>query len=77
MDEVGIQDRRRRNITFHSTRRFFNTLLRRSGAESSIVQKFTGHNSDDMTESYTDYLPGDMQVIAEAQKLLVDGKLKE
>jgi hypothetical protein len=30
-----------------------------------------------MTEHYTDYLPEDMQHISTAQKLLIDGKLKE
>jgi integrase len=64
---VGIPDREKRNITFHSTRRFFNTLLRHAQIADSTIQRFTGHASDDMTEHYTDYLPDDLQEINRAQ----------
>jgi integrase len=79
MDGIGIdkEARQARNIAFHSTRRFFNTLLRRAKVGDDIIRKFTGHDSEEMTEHYTDYLPEDMQHISTAQKLLIEGKLEE
>ncbi|AFG37619.1 tyrosine-type recombinase/integrase [Spirochaeta africana] len=73
MDLVGItaEQRTERRITFHSARRFFNTLLRQAGVADSIVQRFTGHDSDAMTEHYTDYLPEDLQSIMTAQDRLL------
>lgn len=71
MGEVGISDddRRARGIVFHSARRFFNTLLRRSVSDD-VLRKMTGHDSDEMTEHYTDYLPEDLLAIADAQAKL-------
>jgi integrase len=68
MDTVGIAEDQRisRNLTFHSARRFFNTLLRRS-VSGDVLRKMTGHDSDEMTEHYTDYLPEDLQAISAAQ----------
>lgn len=64
-DALGI-DRDARNIKFHSSRRFFNTLLRRR-VSGDVLRKMTGHDSDAMTEHYTDYLPEDLATIADAQ----------
>jgi integrase len=79
MDANGISpaDREARNITFHSARRFFNTLLRHEKVADSIIRRFTGHDSDEMTEHYTDYLPEDMQEISRAQSRLLLGEIRE
>jgi integrase len=68
--DAGVTDRKERNITFHSTRRFFNTLLRQSGTPDDMIRRFTGHDSVSMTDHYTDYLPQDLLAITEAQKKL-------
>jgi integrase len=73
LDSLGISDRRERNITFHSGRRFFNTLLRRR-VSGDVLRKMTGHDSDEMTEHYTDYLPDDLAAISEAQQALLTEK---
>jgi integrase len=70
-DVAGI-DRKERNIGFHSTRRFFNTLLRRR-VSGDVLRKMTGHDSDAMTEHYTDYLPEDLAAITDAQKSIAQG----
>jgi integrase len=65
LDRLGI-DRQGRNIKFHSGRRFFNTLLRRH-VSGDVLRKMTGHDSEEMTEHYTDYLPEDLALIGQAQ----------
>jgi integrase len=70
LDALEI-DREERNIVFHSTRRFFNTLLRRNVSDD-VVRRMTGHDSDEMTESYTDYLPEDLLQITAAVEGLDD-----
>lgn len=72
MDKAGIPDRKERNITFHSSRRFFNTLLRHAGVTDDVIQRFTGHSGLEMTNDYTDYLPEDLGQIAQAQRLLLN-----
>jgi integrase len=71
VEAIGI-DRVGRNITFHSTRRFFNTLLRRR-VSGDVLRKMTGHDGEEMTEHYTDYLPEDLAAITEAQKSIAQG----
>lgn len=66
VESIGI-DRKARNVSFHSTRRFFNTLLRRR-VSGDVLRKMTGHDSDEMTEHYTDYLPEDLTAITDAQR---------
>ncbi|WP_020613591.1 tyrosine-type recombinase/integrase [Sediminispirochaeta bajacaliforniensis] len=51
MDEMGIE-RDERNITFHSARRFLNTLLRHNGVSDDVIRKFTGHDSQEMTDYF-------------------------
>ena len=74
MDALGISrtDANGRVITFHSTRRFFNTLLRHGRVSDDVIRRFTGHDSAEMTDHYTDYLPEDMAAISDAQRLLTD-----
>ena len=71
---IGIseEERKERHIAFHSSRRFFNTLLRSAKVADSVIQRFTGHDNDAMTEHYTDYLPEDLQEIVRAQERLLE-----
>jgi integrase len=68
VEAIGI-DRKERRISFHSTRRFFNTLLRRR-VSGDVLRKMTGHDGEEMTEHYTDYLPEDLTAITDAQSSL-------
>jgi integrase len=56
-ENIGINcnERKRRNITFHSWRHFFNTTLRMANIADSKVQSVTGHSSQAMTERYTHF----------------------
>ena len=77
MESIGIseEERKDRHIAFHSSRRFFNTLLRSAQVADSTIQRFTGHDNDAMTEHYTDYLQEDLQETSRAQdRLLIAGK---
>lgn len=51
---IGIdeEERKQRNITFHSLRHYFNTYLVNSGLDREEVRRVTGHSSDSMTERY-------------------------
>lgn len=56
---IGIKDRVERKIVFHSLRYWYNTQLRGSVPES-VLRRFTGHHSAEMTNLYdagreTDY----------------------
>ena len=79
LEVVGItaEERKRRNIVFHSTRRFFNTLLRRAHVDDTIIRRFTGHDSEAMTEHYTDYIVQDLPLIEQAQRRFLEGEIKE
>ena len=74
MEAIGIseEERKRKRLAFHSSRRFFNTLLRSAQVADSVIQRFTGHDNDAMTEHYTDYLPEDLQEISRAQSKLLE-----
>ncbi|MBI9108455.1 MAG: tyrosine-type recombinase/integrase [Spirochaetales bacterium] len=54
LKNIGIDEklRRERNITFHSWRHFFNSLLINSRVPIPKVQTITGHSTDRMTENY-------------------------
>jgi integrase len=52
---ISAEEKRKRNLTFHSWRHFLNTLLRMSNVADGKVQKVTGHLSMKMTEHYTHF----------------------
>lgn len=52
---IGESERKRRNITFHGWRHFFNTTLRMANVADSKVMSVTGHKSHGMTEHYTHF----------------------
>lgn len=53
---IGLspEERKKRNITFHSWRHFFNTVFR-SRISDSKLQQLTGHKSLQMTNHYTHF----------------------
>lgn len=69
LTRIGIDDeeRRRRNITFHSFRHFANTRLRVSGLSDLVVQSITGHQDLKMTDHYTHLGTQDLLPLQEYQ----------
>ena len=65
---IGITDeiRRARNITFHSWRHFFNSLLVNARVPLQKIQSMTGHLTAEMTQLY--YHPDDMEDVKAVQK---------
>jgi integrase len=55
------------NITFHSWRHFFNTVMRSNGLSDSKLQKMTGHKSIAMTDHYTHYDLEDIKEVSAIQ----------
>jgi len=51
LESIGIKDREARKIVFHSLRYWYNTQLRGSIPES-VLRRFTGHHSEEMTDLY-------------------------
>ncbi|MBR5017361.1 MAG: tyrosine-type recombinase/integrase family protein [Spirochaetia bacterium] len=68
-DRIGInrEEAKRRNITFHSWRHFFNTRLRSHNVADSKTQALTGHSSIAMTNLYTHLSHSDMSEINQVQ----------
>lgn len=65
LKRIGITEelRRQRNITFHSWRHFFNSLLLNNGVSLQKVQALTGHLSNEMTQLY--YHPDSMSDVVQ------------
>jgi integrase len=59
-------DRKERNITFHSHRHFFNSLLVESRVPIQKIQQLTGHLSVEMTQRY--YHTSAMEDVEEIQR---------
>ena len=69
LDVNGIDDdeRKKQNLTFHSWRHYFNTVMRSNNVPDSKLQSMTGHSSVAMTDHYTHYGKEDLKVISSAQ----------
>jgi integrase len=63
---VGADERKSRNITFHSWRHFFNSICRGNVSDTKL-RLVTGHKTVEMTERYTHAVEGDMKEIREVQ----------
>ncbi|ULQ60405.1 site-specific integrase [Brucepastera parasyntrophica] len=70
LDNIGIgkAERERRNISFHSYRHTFNTLLLEAGLPPETVRLMTGH-SPQMTAHYSHVQLGNMPEVTEVQEL--------
>lgn len=68
LGNIGItpEQRKKRNITFHSWRHFFNTMMRGKVADHQL-QLLTGHSSLEMTEHYTHSKEEDYKELAAVQ----------
>jgi integrase len=65
---IGGEERKRRRITFHSHRHFLNTLLRTARVPDPLVQRVTGHRTQDMTEHYSHFALEDLGAVAKVQE---------
>jgi integrase len=73
LERTGIDDteRKKRNLTFHAWRHFFNTFLRMANIADSKVQSVTGHKSLKMTEHYTHFDTRQFTEVREVQTTLL------
>jgi len=55
LKRIGIseEERKQRNVVFHSWRYFFNTLCRTRGIPDSLTRIVMGHKTPAMTDRYT------------------------
>ena len=69
---IGIpeQERRLRNVTFHSWRHFFNTMLR-TRVPDELLRSVTGHRNAEMTDHYTHFQLDDLNPVRELQEALI------
>lgn len=72
LGNIGIdeEERKRRNLVFHSWRRFANTYLRSRGLPDAKVRQLTRHGSESMTEHYTSWESNDFSDVAREQARL-------
>jgi integrase len=73
LNSIGITEtiRKERNITFHSHRHFYNSLLVNSRIPLNKIQAQTGHLSTEMTERYYHVTLGELSEIREIQEQLL------
>jgi integrase len=76
LKRIGInhEEKMKRQLSFHSWRHFFNTLLRMSDVADSKVQSVTGHRSMRMTERYTHFDTRQFNEIRDVQETLLAGE---
>ena len=76
LKKIGIDDeqRRERNICFHSWRHYFITTMRSYNINESKLRAMVGHSSRAMTEHYTHFSVEDFKEIQDVQKKIIDFK---
>ena len=78
---IGDEERKHRNLVFHSWRRFANTYLRSRGLPDAKVRQLTRHGSESMTEHYTTWDADDFSDVAREQarlaRALLDASARE
>jgi len=70
LERIGItgEEREDRRITFHSHRHFLNTLLRTARVPDPLVQRVTGHRTQEMTEHYSHLALEDFSEVVKVQE---------
>jgi len=71
---IGEEERKRRNIDFHSWRHFFNNICRARNIPDSKIQSVIGHKTMKMTENYTTFNIDDYMEIVKVQEELFQGE---
>jgi integrase len=68
---IDLDEQKRRGLTFHSWRHFFNTSLLLANVPVPKVQKLTDHSSVALTELYTHIKKSDLDEITSVQEKLI------
>lgn len=72
LEKIGIDEdvRKKRNLTFHSWRHFFNTRLVAGGVQGEITRAVVGHEDEKMTSRYLHLSVSDLEVVSNVQKAI-------
>ena len=62
--DIDEQQRKKRNLAFHSWRHFFNSTMRARSVPSPLIQRVTGHSTTEMLERYTHFSIHDYRAYA-------------
>ena len=75
LDKIGSKsdERKGRNIVFHSWRYFFNTLCRSRGVPDSVTQVVMGHKTPSMTQLYTSFPISELKTILALNDVVFPG----
>ena len=69
--DISEDERKERNLVFHSLRHYANTYMRLAGIPDFLIQAYIGHSSTAMTDLYTHIRDEDFQPIIDAQERLL------
>ena len=64
---ISEQQRKKRNLAFHSWRHFFNSTMRARSVPSLLIQRVTGHSTAEMLKKYTHFSIQDYKPILAVQ----------
>jgi len=72
LEKIGIskEERAKRQITYHSWRHMYNSLMRSRGIHDSKLRRLTGHRTPEMTEFYTIFTLDDYRDTLEVQEAI-------
>ncbi len=75
LNNMGISDeqRKQRQVNFHSWRFFFNSIMQGRKIAHAKVQSVIGHLSDQMTQHYTTFNLSDYEDVAKVQEDILNG----
>jgi integrase len=68
---IDVEEKKRRNLTPHAWRHFFNTTLRVNNVTDAKVRSVTGHVTEDMTEHYTHFNTREFSEVRTVQETLL------
>ena len=69
--DIDESERQARRITFHSHRHFLNTALRAARVPDPLVQRVTGHATQEMTEHYSHFVLEDFGDVVKVQEAIL------
>jgi integrase len=73
---VSLEEQRRRHLTFHGFRHFFNTYMLAGNVPDDKVMAMTGHHSKRTKERYTHFDPGMFGEVRALQEKLAEGSVE-
>jgi integrase len=79
LEMIGIDEgrRKKRNLSFHGWRHFFNTYLLTENVTDAKVMAVTGHVTNNMKKHYTHFDTTKFLEVTEAQKRLMEHQGRE